>query len=138
MYLYDTNILSELRKKRINPQAEKFITSVNENNQQVFISSLTIGEIVKGIEVLKKRNDNVQAGHIQAWYETITADFITNTIPFDNACARVWGRLVAHNNAHNSVDLQIAATAIVHDLILVTRNTKDIATTGVTFINPFE
>lgn len=138
MYLYDTNVLSEFRKKQLHPQFKIFLATVQARNEQTFISSLSVGEIIKGIELLKLRNDFSQAEHIQNWFENDLQNFIQTAIPFDNPCAETWGLLMARTGSHNIVDKQLAATAIVHDLILVTRNTKDIATTGVRFINPFE
>ncbi len=137
MYLYDTNILSELRKPLRNENFTQFIKNVKRAKQQIYISSVTIGELIKGIERLKHKNDFEQAKILQNWFDNEINIFIENAIPFDNDCAEVWGKLVAIN-PHNEVDKQLVATALVHDLILVTRNVKDIEETGVRFINPFE
>ncbi len=137
MYLYDTNILSELRKPLRNDNFTRFIKNIKRAKQQVYISSVTIGELIKGIERLKHKNDFEQAQILQNWFANDLSPFVTNAIPFDNDCAEVWGKLIA-KNPHNEVDKQLVATALVHDLILVTRNVKDIEETGVRFINPFE
>lgn len=138
MYLYDTNVLSEFRKKQLHPQLKIFLANIKARNEQTFISSLSIGEVIKGIELLKLRNDFPQAERIQNWFESDLHKFIQTAIPFDNQCAETWGLLMARTGPHNIIDKQIAATAIVYDLILVTRNSKDIDNTGVKFINPFE
>lgn len=136
MYLYDTNILSEMRKKSPNEHFSNFIAAIKESQDYVFISSITLGEIIKGIETLKRRKDFVQAKHLQNWYDHDIQPFARYALPFDTQCAEVWGKLMAIN-PHNPIDKQLAAVTLVHDLVLVTRNSKDIEKIGVRFINPF-
>lgn len=137
MYLFDTNSLSEFIRKKPDPNFQQFIQKVRRSRQSVFISVITTGEIIKGIKTLERRNDFIQAKRYQDWFENEITHYIQNALICDDAVVRIWGQLLAIN-PHNEVDKLIAATAMVHDLILVTRNTKHIADTGVRFINPFE
>lgn len=137
MYLYDTNTISELRKKQPHPNVVKFNEFVNHHRYTVWFSVLTYGEVLDGIGRLQKRGDWQQAAGIQAWFDKVLKPIEHLALDFDIRCAKQWGSLMAIN-PQNPVDKQLAATAIVHDLILVTRNVKHIADTGVKFINPFE
>lgn len=135
MYPYDTNIISELRKKNANQNVVDFVSHIATQNT-AFISVITLGEIIKGIEKLRQRNDHPQANALQTWLQQDLNHYFADILTFDKQCAKVWGQLMASNPQHIE-DNQIVATAIVHDLILVTRNTKDIEQTSVKFINPF-
>ncbi len=137
MYLYDTNIIGELIKKRCNPRVKNFVEEVNKSNQDAYLSVVTIGEFEKGIEKLRLRNDHQQAQYLQNWYDSLLPNITKSFLPFTEDCAEVWGKLIA-KNPHNAVDKQLVATALVHDLILVTCNVKDVENTDVRFINPFE
>lgn len=137
MYLYDTNIISELTKRNRNQNVVDFVANVANSNYLAYMSVVTLGEIIKGISKLKRQNDVIQAQRLQTWYDKNLPLIISDTLIFDENCAKVWGDLMAID-PHNVADKQIVATALVHDLILVTRNVKDIEQTGVKFINPFE
>lgn len=137
MYLYDNNYISELVKRNRNPNVMEFFNYVNANQLKGYLSVVTIGEIEFGIEKLKNKNDFVQAQRLRNWYDDNLHLIAERSLIFDEACAKVWGNLMA-KNPHNPVDKQLCATAIVHNLILVTRNIKHIEDTGVKFINPFE
>lgn len=137
MYLYDTNTISELRKKQPHPNVVKFNEFVNHHRYTVWFSVLTYGEVLDGIGRLQRRGDWQQADGIQAWFDKVLKPIEHLALDFDIRCAKQSGSLMAIN-PQNPVDKQLAATAMVHDLILVTRNVKHIADTGVKFINPFE
>ncbi len=137
MYLFDTNAVSETRKKQQNAGFKHFNTTVNKNGESVLLSVITYGEIIAGIARLRLRNDVQQANILQNWYDQILKPLEHLALPFDMECAKVWSKMMA-KNPHNTVDKQLAATAIVHDLTLVTRNVKDIEMTGVRYINPFD
>lgn len=137
MYLYDTNIVSELTKKQPNANVVAFIEQVRTERKSAYLSVITVGEIIRGIEKVKRRNDLLQAEKLQQWYDNRLKNAVQSVLPFSEHCAKVWGKLLAEN-PHNPIDKQLAATALVHDLCLVTRNVKDIELTGVKFINPFD
>ncbi len=136
MYLFDTNIISELTKRQCNPQVLSFVEQTSQHNAKVFLSVITVGEIVKGIEKLRARNDISQAYKLQLWYDNELSTVIDDVLPFNERCARVWGELLARN-PHNAIDKQLVATVLVHNLTFVTRNTKDVENTGVKLLNPF-
>ncbi len=136
MYLLDTNVLSELRKRDANQGVVDFFRKTNAKKERCYISVVTIGEILTGIEKLKLKNDKQQAEVIEKWFTKILFDFQKKTLDFNQECAEQWSLLMA-NNPHNALDKQIGATALVYDLTLVTRNQKDFINTDVKLLNPF-
>ncbi|TCP96561.1 hypothetical protein EDC44_10494 [Cricetibacter osteomyelitidis] len=137
MYLFDTNVISELRKKQPNQGVTRFINEINAKGEPILLSVITLGEIIKGIYALQQRGDIEQAKRLQYWYQSAIEPMRPLAVPFDAQCAEMWGKLIAEN-PHNVIDKQLVATAIVKNLIFVTRNTKDIQNTGVKYINPFD
>jgi toxin FitB len=137
MYLIDTNVISELRKKkRANSGVISFMDQADEQKDSLFISAITIGELRRGIEIIRYRGDKMQAEQLAAWLEEVLNSYDRCILDFAEAEAQVWGQLrVPH--PENSIDKQIAATALTCGLTLVTRNVKDFAGTGVALINPF-
>lgn len=133
-YLLDTNVVSESRKRVPNPRVVTWSASVDPN--EVFISVLTFGEIQVGIERLRKK-DSPQAEHLSEWSEQLRTTYRDRIVPIELDAAQTWGRF---NNGRPApfVDGLIAATAIVRDWVLVTRNVADMAPTGVRLLNPFE
>jgi toxin FitB len=138
MYLLDTNILSELRKRdRANPGVIHFFRQIAEREETSYISVITIGELRRGVDIIRHRGDLPQAKALETWLKTILDDYADSILDFGREDAQIWGRLrVPH--PENALDKQIAATALVYDLTLVTRNVKDFAATGVLLLNPFE
>lgn len=132
MYLLDTNIISEAR--RGTPQAVSWLRSVNP--LAVHLSVLTLGEIMRGI-ALKQKTDPKSADHLKEWLRGIRHDHADRILPLTDGIAVEWGRIAAIR-PRGDVDGLIAATAIVHDLILVTRNVRDFEDTGVTLVNPWD
>lgn len=137
MYLIDTNILSELRKgNRANHGVVKFLYETKANKQPCYLSVVTIGELRRGIELIRHRGDVKQADALQEWFLSITNDYRENILPIDHEVATIWADLrVPHYE--NILDKFIAATALLHSLQVVTRNVKDFEKTGVSLINPY-
>ncbi|WP_037390173.1 type II toxin-antitoxin system VapC family toxin [Sinorhizobium americanum] len=132
MYLIDTNVVSEAR--RGTPHAVSWLRAVDPLS--VHISALTLGEIMRGI-ALKQRSDPKSAAHLAEWLRKLRHDHGDRILPVTDQISVEWGRIVAIR-PRGDIDGLIAATAIVHDLILVTRNVKDFRDTGVSVINPWE
>ena len=133
-WLLDTNVVSELRKgPRADPGVARWAAG---RRDEAWLSALTIGEIRRGIE-LRRRRDGVAARNMDVWLDGLLGAFESRILPFDARVAEAWGRLNVPDPLP-TVDAMIAATALVHDLTLVTRNVKDVAGTGVRLLNPFE
>ncbi len=136
MYLLDTNVISEARKGRqANVGVQAFRKSVDED--ELYLSVQTIGEIRRGVEIIKHRGDVVQGKKLETWFAQVMNNFSERILHFDEECAQVWGKLMSPNNQH-PVDKQIAAIALIHGLTVVTRNVDDFRGTGVELRNPFE
>jgi predicted nucleic acid-binding protein len=101
----------------------------------MFLSVLTLGELRKGAAA-RRQNDSAAADLLGDWVEGIETTFADRVLPVDAATARVWGELAARRTLP-VIDTLIAATAIRHGLTLVTRNTRDVETTGVPFVDPW-
>ena len=133
-YLLDTNVISELRKgQRCAPDVASWFAEVSSG--EVYLSALTVGEIRKGIENLRRR-DEQRAEALDAWLQELREVYSDRILPIDEAIAEQWGRF----NVPDSLpvlDSLLAATASVHGLTLVTRNLKDVKRTGVDCLNPF-
>jgi hypothetical protein len=137
LYLIDTNVVSEARKKaKANPSVIDFFERVAAADEAVFLSVVSVGELRRGIELIRHRGDTGQAMRLEAWLTVVLQEYGENILAFDTDAAQVWGRLRVPNPEHE-LDMQIAATALVNDLTLVTRNTVDFEGTGVKLINPF-
>lgn len=133
-FLLDTNILSELRKQdRCDPGVRAWFEQCPES--QLYVSVLVLGEIRRGIERIRAR-DPRQADALEAWLESITQGYEERLLPVDRRVADRWGALGAHQPIA-PVDGLLAATALTHQLTLVTRNVADVESTGVRVLNPF-
>ncbi|MFN7594384.1 MAG: type II toxin-antitoxin system VapC family toxin [bacterium] len=134
-WLVDTNIISEVRKgSRCHLAVAAWWSRVEDRD--VFLSTLTIGEIRRGVEAVRTR-DLDKARAFEAWLQAIMQAFGPRILGIDAAVAESWGRISAIRSVP-VVDALLAATASVHGLILVTRNATDVAGLGVRVLNPFE
>lgn len=134
-WLIDTNIISEFRKgPRCHPAVAAWWAGVEDRD--LFLSALTLGEIRKGIEGVRPR-DPGRAAALEGWLAEVVDAFGPRVLGVDAAVAETWGRISALRSVP-VVDALLAATALVHDLVLVTRNTADVEGLGVQVLNPFE
>ncbi len=137
MYLIDTNVISEARKRsKANKGVQAFFRQVIKEQTPVYISVVTLGELRRGVELIRHRGDVRQAHQLERWLETLLADYQDYILDIHQNIAQLWGRLRVPY-PENSLDKQIAATALIYDLTVVTRNHKDFASTGVQLLNPF-
>ncbi|EWM16357.1 type II toxin-antitoxin system VapC family toxin [Kutzneria sp. 744] len=132
-HLLDTNVLSELRKKQPDPGVLDWFATVRAS--ELFVSVLVIGEIRQGVDRLA-RKDPAQADVFDQWLGQLTAAYEDRIVPITTEIAEEWGRLNVPNRLP-VVDGLLAATALVRDWTLVTRNTADVEPTGVRLLNPF-
>ncbi|MBA5688960.1 type II toxin-antitoxin system VapC family toxin [Rugamonas apoptosis] len=135
MYLVDTNVISEARKgRKANPGVIDFLRANQAND--LYLCVQTVGEIRRGVEIIRHRGDRPQADRLAAWLTHVLEEYGDHLLDFDIDCAQVWGRLMAPSAQH-PIDKQIAAIALIYDLAVVTRHTQDYAGTGVKLLNPF-
>ena len=133
--LLDTNIVSELRKgQRANPEVRAWFQTINDF--EIHLSVLTVGELRRGIDRIRSK-DTVQATALERWLHRLTREHAERILPIDRRVSEQWGKLSASRSG-SPVDVLMAATAIAHELVLVTRNARDVAWTGVSCINPFD
>ena len=136
-FLLDTNVISELVKPKPEPRVTTWIDSIDED--LLYLSVLTLGEIRKGIATLRDASRRMT---LEAWLDSdLISRFAERILSIDRAVADRWGQLAADAAAARSplpvIDGLLAATALDHNLTLVTRNTKDVAVTGVPVFNPW-
>ena len=136
MYLVDTNVISEARKKsKANKGVRAFFKRAIENETQTFISVVTLGELRRGVELIRYRGDLRQANQLEKWLDALLTEYQDHILDINQDIAQLWGRLrVPHRE--NALDKQIAATALIYELTVVTRNDKDFVKTGVRVLNP--
>ena len=106
----------------------------NASDEHLHLSALTLGELQAGVEALRGR-DPRRAGEIEFWIDQVERTW--NVIPMDGAAFRAWARLMHGRPDEILEDAVIAATAIVHNLVVVTRNVRDFRRLGVETLDPF-
>jgi predicted nucleic acid-binding protein len=132
VFLLDTNVVSELRRVRSHPAVLAWMRSVSDSD--LHVSAVTIGEIQVGIEITRE-TDAAKALEIETWLELVAAAY--NVLPMDASAFRLWARLMHRRPEALNEDAMIAATAEVHNLIVVTRNIRDFEQLSVRTLNPF-
>lgn len=133
-FLVDTNVISELRKgERAHAGVREWFESLEED--EIFLSVIVIGEIRRGIESVRRR-DPRGASSLDRWLRSLTTAHEDRILPVTPRIADAWGRMNVPDPIP-VVDGLLAATARVHDLVVATRNVRDIERTGVAVLNPF-
>ncbi|MGB5180385.1 MAG: type II toxin-antitoxin system VapC family toxin [Gammaproteobacteria bacterium] len=137
MYLVDTNVISEVRKKsKANKGVRSFFKQAIEDEARVFMSVVSVGELRRGVELIRYRGDTRQANQLEKWLVDLLIEYQDHILDINQDIAQLWGRLrVPH--PENALDKQIAATALIYELTVVSRNHKDFVKTGVCVLNPF-
>jgi predicted nucleic acid-binding protein len=132
VYLLDTNVVAELRKKKPHSGVVAWVRAAPE--ETLHVSAVTLGEIQAGIE-LTRRQDGDKAREIERWLDDLAQTY--NVLPVDAAIFRRWAQLMHRRADHHLEDALIAATALVRGLTVVTRNVDDFGPFAVPLINPF-
>jgi hypothetical protein len=138
-FLLDTNVVSELMKPRSNRRVAAFVDRVPE--ELLHLSVITIGEVRKGIDLLADADPRRAA--LQTWLDRdVRLRFAGRILAFDDAVAERWGQLEALLKKRRltlpTIDAQLAATALQHNLTFVTRNSDHVAPAGVPVFNPWQ
>jgi predicted nucleic acid-binding protein len=137
VYLVDTNVISELRKARRDPNVVAWLGNAPDDG--LYLSVITIGEIAKGIAKVRRAGSPqavADADALQSWLEAVLSDFSPRILPVTVSVATRWGRLC---DAHPQLatDMLIAATALEHDLTVATRDVDHFRPARVRVVNPF-
>ena len=136
-YLLDTNVVSETVHARPDEGVHAWLNALSLGD--LFLSAISLGELQYGVERLPAGR---RRGALATWLERrIGVDFDGRILPFDAVCALLWGGLMRKSERatgdRKDIDMQIAAIALRHDLVLVTRNTKDFGSLGIQLIDPW-
>jgi toxin FitB len=132
VYLLETNVVSELRKRKPHKGVVAWIQAAPE--ESLFVSAVTVGEIQAGIEITRAQSAE-KAKEIEDWLNSVEQSY--GVLSADAAIFRRWAQLMHRRPDHDLEDALIAATALVRGLTVVTRNVDDFASFGAPLINPF-
>jgi predicted nucleic acid-binding protein len=137
-FLLDTNVVSELTKRRPNDRVVAWIDATTED--LLYLSLITLGEVRKGIDLLP--DGDPKKSRLQVWLDRdLRIRFGGRVLPFDDGVAIRWGQVEALAQKRGltlpTVDAQLAATALHHGLTFATRNTEDVGPAGVPVFNPW-
>lgn len=136
-YLLDTNVVSESEQPKPNPSVINWLAARDETN--VYLSALTVGEIRRGIEMLESGKKKT---HLRNWLDGIRVAFAGRILPITESTFAIWGTMFASFEKKGMkrpiFDSLLEATALEHDLILVTRNVRNFKDTSITILNPWE
>jgi toxin FitB len=133
VYLLDTNVVSELRRQKPHGAVVAWLNGVEDKD--LFISSVTIGEIQAGIEMTREQ-DLEKARQLDQWLELVAGTY--NVISMDADIFRAWAKLMHKTSDTLYEDAMIAATAKINNLVVVTRNISDFRSFGIKLFNPFD
>lgn len=133
MYLLDTNVVSELRRRKPHGAVVGWLEGTPA--EQLFVSAVTIGELQSSIE-LTREQDEAKANALEVWLGQVVESFAV--VPMDAAAFRKWAQLKHRQSDTLVEDAMIAAIAEVHNFAVVTRNVRDFEVFGSRILNPFE
>lgn len=133
MYLLDTNVVSELRRRRPHPAVLDWLSHIS--TEELCIAAVTFGELQAGVEMTRQQ-DPEKAAAIESWIEAVAASYAI--LPMDDVIFRCWARLMHQKPDDLIEDAMIAATALVRNLTVVTRNVRDFEQFSVGLLNPFQ
>ena len=133
MFLLDTNVVSEFRRPRPHGAVVAWVEQVPDD--QLHLSAVTLGELQAGIEITRERDPH-KAAEIGTWVDRVAE--LYSVLPVDGRIFRVWAKLIHRQPLDLGLDALIAATAVVHDLIVVTRNVRDFQRFSVGILDPWK
>lgn len=136
-FLVDTNVVSEVRRDKPEPRVVQWL--LDQSNDDLFLASVSLGELIRGAEKLPP---GPRRQHLEHWIaHEVMQRYKGRILAFDRAAAAIWGRLLGAGDRAGKLrpilDAQIAATAISRSLILATRNTADCIAMGVQVFDPW-
>jgi len=138
MYLVDTNVISEIRKRdRADKGVMAFFRKASRDDADLYLSVVAVSLNQRGVELIRHRGDKPQATRLENWLDDVLLEFGPHVLAVDEEIGQLWGRLRVPHPEH-ALDKLIAATALIHDLTVVTRNVDDFAGTGNRVLNPFD
>jgi len=130
--LLDTNVVSELRRTRPNRAVVAWLSDIPA--EQLFLLAVTLGELQAGVEITRQQ-DPEKAEEIEPWVDTVAAT--NEVLSVDGVIFRRWAKLMHRQSDDLIEDALIAATALVHDFTVVTRNVRDFERLGARVFDPF-
>lgn len=133
MYLLDTNVISELRRPRPHGAVVAWLEGIADHD--LHLSAVTLGELQAGVEITREQ-DPEKAAQIESWIDLVAQTW--SVLPLDARTFRIWAKLMHQRSDDLLTDALIAATAINHHLVVVTRNVRDFAALGIETLNPFK
>lgn len=133
MWLLDTMVISELRKRTPDPNVVAWLSAASENS--LYLSVVTISELQRGI-ALQRNKDAEFAGRLQQWLDALIRNYGDRVLPVTPEIACLWGELTARVG-HDGADVVIAAAALHHGLSVVTRNERHFSPFSVPVLNPY-
>jgi toxin FitB len=136
-YFLDTGVVSEIRKgQSANPGVRESFAEASHDAADLYLPVITISEVRRGVDDIRHRGNTARAKRLERWLGQVATAHAEAIPSFDEQCAHVWGRLLVPN-PENPLDKQIAAIALIQDLLRVTRNTVHYAPTGIRLLNPY-
>ena len=141
-YLVDTSVLSAFAPSRTETTPEALAEWFRKNGDRLYLSSISIAEIEKGIAKLRRAGAIKRADSLKGWLDSIETGYDDHVLPFDGKAARLAGQIddavTAKGRNPGLADIIIAATAKAHDLTILTANERHFEALGVEYANPIE